>query len=270
MKSRLLCLAATAAVLFVLTSPPSDAAPTWAPEATATVHPGVQTFTSGAQCTANFVFTDGTNTYLGQAAHCAGTGAATDTNGCTAASLPLGTAVDIGGVATGSIVYSSWLTMHGNGEANPDTCAYNDLALVKINAGDVGKVNPTVPKWGGPTGVGPSVASGNVYSYGNSELRLGISLLSPKLGTSVGTAGNGWSTDVYTLTPGVPGDSGSGFLDAQGRAFGVLSTVAIAPLPLSNGVGSLQLELAYAQAHGFPAVQLANGTRAFTPGLPIG
>ena len=36
----------------------------------------------------------------------------------------------------------------------------------------------------------------------------------------------GWSHDVYTVTPGIPGDSGSGFLDADGRAFGTLSTVA--------------------------------------------
>ena len=31
-------------------------------------------YTDGAQCTANFVFTDGAgNTYVGYAAHCAGT-----------------------------------------------------------------------------------------------------------------------------------------------------------------------------------------------------
>ena len=51
-------------------------------------------YTEGAQCTANFVYTDGAgNTYVGYAAHCAGTGAATDTNGCDAQSLPLGTRV---------------------------------------------------------------------------------------------------------------------------------------------------------------------------------
>ena len=37
---------------------PATAEPTWAPAASATVHPGVQTFTEGAQCTANFVFFD--------------------------------------------------------------------------------------------------------------------------------------------------------------------------------------------------------------------
>jgi hypothetical protein len=75
------------------------------------IHPGVQTHTAGAQCTSNFVFRDRSGTYLGQAAHCSGTGAATDTNGCEARSLPLGTAVDIEGARrNGRLVYSSWIT----------------------------------------------------------------------------------------------------------------------------------------------------------------
>ena len=34
----------------------------------------------------------------------------------------------------------------------------------------------------------------------------------------------------------------AGLLDADGAAFGTLSTVALAPLPLSNGVGDLAAE----------------------------
>ena len=271
MKSRLLCLAIATVALVAVAAPSGHAATAWAPEASATIHPGVMTFTDGAQCTANFIFSDGTSTFIGQAAHCSGTGAATETDGCLAASLPLGTPVDIDGVATGTLVYNSWLTMQANGESDPDTCAFNDLALVKLDPADVGKVNPTVPKWGGPVGVGPSVASGDVYSYGNSSLRLGISQLSPKRGVSVGTAGAGWSSTVYTVTPGIPGDSGSGFLDKSGRAFGILSTVAIAPLAGSNGVGDLANELSYLHSHTSFGAQLVNGTEAFNGGkLPVG
>ena len=183
----------------------------WAPAATATVHPGVQTFTEGGQCTANFIYTAGGNTYIGQAAHCASTGAATDTDGCLAASQPLGTA-GRGRPARrrpGTLAYSSWLTMQANGESDPDTCAYNDLALVKLDPADVGKVNPSVPGFGGPVGVGgPSATGDDVYSYGNSSLRFGITQLSPKQGIVVTTEGNGWSRTVYTVTPGIPGDSG--------------------------------------------------------------
>jgi hypothetical protein len=232
----------------------------------------VQLVTAGAQCTANFIYQDGTNVYIGQAAHCSGTGAATDTNGCTAASLPLGTPVEIEGAShPGTLVYNSWLTMQGNGEADPDTCQYNDLALVKVDPADVASINPSVPKWGGPVAVGSPTAQGDkVYSYGNSSLRQGIALLSPKTGIQIQNDAGGWNHTVYTITPGIPGDSGSGFLDANGNAFGVLSTVAIAPLPLSNGVGDLGLELAYLHSHtSFTGVQLVPGTQPFTPGLPL-
>jgi len=106
-----------------------------------------------------------------------------------------------------------------------------------------------------------------VFSYGNSSLRAGITFLSPKQGNVRNTAGNGWSRNVYTVTPGIPGDSGSGFLDDSGGAIGTLSTVQIAPVAGSNGVSDLPRELAYAQAHGFGGLSLVNGTEPFTPDL---
>jgi hypothetical protein len=237
----------------------------------AAIHPGVQVFVDGAQCTANFVFTDLTGAvYLGMAAHCAGTGAATETNGCDAGTKPEGTPVQIGDptnpVATGTMAYSSWVRMQQAGETDPNACAYNDLALIRINPGDVGKVNPSVPFWGGPRGLAPQSA-GRVFSYGNSELRLGISLLSPKTGLGLAPAAGGWTQTVYTLTPGIPGDSGSAFMDAQGRATGVLSTLALLPLAGSNGVGSLQKAVDYARTHGLPGLAVEPGTVPFQPRL---
>jgi hypothetical protein len=226
--------------------------------------------TDGAQCTANFIFTSGGNTYIGQAAHCSGTGAATDTNGCTAASLPLGTPVTVSGASKpGTLAYNSWITMQAGGEADDETCQYNDLALVKLDPADVAKVNPSIPKWGGPTGVGTAASLDDVYSYGNSSLRGGITQLSPKRGKVVEVSPGGWSYSLYTLTPGIPGDSGSAFLNATGQALGVLSTVAIAPLAASNGVGDVGKEIAYAQAHGFADLALVNGTEPFKGGLPL-
>ena len=88
-----------------------------------------------------------------------------------------------------------------------------------------------MPGFGGPTGVGSAGGLGStVYSYGNSELRGGITKLSPKQGIVVQNEGNGWSHIVATLTPGIPGDSGSGFLNDSGAAIGVLSTLQLAPL----------------------------------------
>jgi hypothetical protein len=276
-------LAAVGSILLalaVLGAPATaTAAPAWAPADTAQIHPGVQMYTDGAQCTANFVYTDGSGTtYVGYAAHCAGTGAATDTNGCDAESLPLGTAVTFneGGslasegtvVGHGTLAYSSWLTMQQRGETDENACAYNDLALVKVAAGDVAKVNPSVPFWGGPVGIntGGTAAGDRVYSYGNSSLRGGLTELSPKTGLSLGTDGEGWSHNVYTLTPGIPGDSGSAFMDGEGNALGTLSTLQIAPLVGANGVGDIAHELAYAQQHGgISGLELEPGTEPFSP-----
>ena len=266
-------LIAAAAVVALAAAGPASAAPSWAPAATATIHPGVQTITEGGQCTSNFVFYDGSNdVYLGQAAHCSGTDGNTATNGCDAGSLPVGTPVEVDGASRpGTMVYNSWITMQQLGEADPDTCQFNDLALVKIDAADVGKVNPSIPFWGGPTGLASSVADqSKVLSYGNSSLRAGITQLSPKEGVKLLTDGNGWSHNVLTVSPGIPGDSGSAFIDKTGKAFGVLSTLQLAPAAGSNGVGDLSRELAYLGAHTSLGVSLANGTEAFRgPLLPV-
>jgi hypothetical protein len=259
----------TAASISVLAIAPS-AASAWAPAGQATIHPGVMTFTDGAQCTSNFVYQDASNVYLGQAAHCSGTGGATETNGCDSGSLPIGTPVEVDGAAhPGTLAYNSWLTMQAKGEGDGETCDFNDLALIRLDPADVGSVNPSVPALGGPTGVGAWGAQGStVYTYGNSSLRGGVTQLSPKRGVVVGSSATGWSHEVYTATPGIPGDSGSGFLNATGGAIGVLSTVQITPLAGSNGVGNLAKEIAYMQANasGFGGVNLVPGTEAFNAG----
>jgi len=246
------------------------AASAWAPAGTAKVHPGVQTFTEGAQCTSNFVFQEGSTVFIGQAAHCSGTGGQTETDGCTSDSLPIGTPVEVSGASKkGMLAYNSWLTMQANGESDANTCAYNDLALVQLDPADVGSVNPSVPGYGGPTGVGSAGETGStVFSYGNSELRGGVTKLSPKQGTLVQNEGEGWSHIVVTLTPGIPGDSGSGFMNEAGQAIGILSTLQIAPLAGTNGVGDIAKELAYERAYGpYPNLQLVPGTQPFNPSL---
>ena len=266
---------------FLLAPAPAQAGParvtSWAPAASATIHPGVQMFTQGAQCTANFVFSDGAGrVYVGYAAHCAGKGEATDTDGCDTASHPVGTRVRFAEGATlatagetvghGTLAYSSWIAMRRDGGASANECAANDFALVRVDAEDERKVNPSVPFWGGPTGLGDGATAGEeVYSYGQSSLRP-TTVLSPKVGAVLARGYGGWGWDVYTATPGIPGDSGSGFLDARGRAFGTLSTIAIAPVAGSNGLGDLARELRYARDHsGIDGLRLVPGTKAFSP-----
>src|SRR4051812_43284788 len=102
-------LIAGLAVAASLVGASTASAQTWAPASSATVHPGVMTYTDGAQCTANFIYTDAAGAvYIGQAAHCSGTGGQTDTDGCTTQSLPNGTPVEVDGAsAPGTLVYNS-------------------------------------------------------------------------------------------------------------------------------------------------------------------
>ena len=247
--------------------------PGFAPPEEATVTPGVMTYTNGdAQCTANFVFSDGADVFLGQAAHCAGTGGSTEVNGCEAESLPLGTPVEIEGADhPGTLAYSSWLSMQETGETDPNACQYNDFALVRIDPADVGTTNPTMPFYGGPTGVDPDgTALGEiVFGYGSSSLRQGIAALRPKTGTSAGTSGDGWTHTVTTVLPGIPGDSGSGYLADDGSALGVLSTLNLAPAAGTNGVSDLRSALDHANGPGGfdGALALVAGEKPFDPNV---
>lgn len=266
-------LAAPSALAAPAAAPPGSPVVTgWAPAGRAAVHPGVVTATAGGgTCTANFVFTAGERVFLGQAAHCAGTGEATETDGCSSATAPLGTEVTVHGSdgreRTGTLAYSSWVAMRTAGEDDPDTCAYNDFALVELSSSDAGEVNPGVPFFGGPTGLheGPLGPGSPVLGYGNSTTRLGVEALRPKAGSVVSSASGGFGHEVYTVSPGIPGDSGSGYLTGDGEAVGVLSTLNLAPLPVSNGMTDLAKAVRYARSHGFAGLELEPGTEPFVP-----
>ncbi|CAN5168992.1 hypothetical protein BH23ACT9_BH23ACT9_26580 [soil metagenome] len=272
MRTTLTALAAVLALLVTVApatpaqaQQPATGARDWVPFDQATVHPGVRTVTDGSQCTANFVFTDAAGeVYLGQAAHCAGTGeSSTDTDGCQAMSAPLGTAVQISGASQpGRLVYSSWLTMQAIDETDPNACRFNDLALIRIDPADHRAVNPSLPFYGGPQGIAATTSPGEkVYTFGNSSLRPGGG--SAKSGTARGQAGEGWTHNVFTPNLGIPGDAGSAFIDGQGRAFGVLSTLEVFPNIGNNGVSDLSLMLAYLDARDDLSVTLAPGTLLF-------
>ena len=139
-----------------------------------------------------------------------------------------------------------------------------------VDAADVANVNPSIPFWGGPVGIDTdgTAAGDRVYTYGNSSLRAGLEPLSPHTGISLGddAADGGWSHPLYTVGPGIPGDSGSAFLSQDGQAVGTLSTLGLAPLPASNNIGDLAKELAYAQQHsGIAGLELVEGTEPFSP-----
>lgn len=197
----------------------------------AAIGPGTVTETTGAGlCTAGFVATAGARTYLVQAAHCAGTGDETETDGCTSATVPLGTPVRVhgrDGTVTGTLAWSSWTTMQARGETDPDACAYNDLALVELPAAAAGGAGAAVPFFGGPAGVRATPLAGGeqVFGLSNPPGPDGVRTAGARAGTAAGEVGGGWGHAVYTLSPGVAGESGSPLLDARGDAVGVLSSL---------------------------------------------
>lgn len=276
-----------AAIALVLAAVPAlpasaqDQEPEWAPVEEATIKPGVQIRTDSGGCTTNFVFyerhetTEGAvsfDVFIGLAAHCFTLGGSTGTNGCTTESRELGSQADVSGADhPATLVYSSWVTMKEVDEEDSATCGANDFAIVQLDGRDHDKVNPTLQYYGGPTALRNSETStgDEVYSYGNSSLRFGISELSPKRGVSTGTTSSGWTHHVYTVTPGIPGDSGSAFVDEEGQALGVVVTLQLLPLAGSNGVTDMAKALAYLNANTDMDVQLGLGTEPFVdPVLP--
>lgn len=271
----MLALALFGLVVVLFATPTTAATAAAAPTApTRPIRPGVQMIIAGGQCTANFVYKQKGHPhhiYVGMAAHCAGKGSSNDTNGCTTASYPLGTRVQfVTGanlfssgtrVGTGKLAYSSWIAMHRARTTSSDACNYNDLALVKVDRRYLDRVGVAVPVMGGPVGLAhhfPAVGA-PVYSLGSSSLR----------GTTQAKSGtvqnrSAWTMTARTGSPGVPGDSGSGFLDARGRAVGVLSTLDLFPNLGANGVGSLYREVQFARNHGLGGLKLLRGG-AFAP-----
>jgi hypothetical protein len=240
-----------------------------APATGATIAPGALMISPvderiTSSCTAAFVFAGGDATYLGYAAHCAGTGESMGLSGCEEPTLPLGTGVTIvgndGSRASGRLAYTSWGTMQGRGESDPALCLHNDFALVELDPSDIPRVDPTVPVVGGPTGLD---TDGTVFGEPVVSYQPHAGATSVKQGRSLGTGGSGLAHRVETRPPGHPGDSGSGYLDGDGRAFGVLSTL-FTDGSSTNGVTDLSHALQYANAYGgIGPVALVPGTEPF-------
>lgn len=253
--------------LTVAIAQPANAATTWAPADTATIHPGVPLIIGDVLCTSNFVFEDPAgDVYLGSAAHCVGSEVASF-DGCRNESLPLGTPVEIGGASRpGRLVYSSWLAMQQRNEADVLSCSFNDFALVQLHRDDRSRVNPSMPHWGGPSGISAGSTRGDTaHGYGAGYAERGLNP-SPKTGVSLGQRAAGWAHVLDLRPPAVEGDSGSGVIDSQGRAYGVMSTLSLRRGV--NGAADLSRALDYARGSGFPQLTLVTGTEPFSPTGP--
>ena len=105
----------------------------------------------------------------------------------------------------------------GRKETDENTCTLQRLGRWSWSTRtDHGRVNPSIPYWGGPTGL----AKTDSQRRQGAELRrialIGGTLeLKPRQGLSRGQSAGGWTHTVFTLLPGLPGDSGSGLSTAR-------------------------------------------------------
>jgi hypothetical protein len=88
-----------------------------------------------------------------------------------------------------------------------------------LNAGGLWD-NAGEPVGTGSPGEAHTRAGARLYGYGDSSLRGGATRLSPQSSVAAVDiqATDGWSHAFESATPGVPGDSGSAWLDLRGRA----------------------------------------------------
>ncbi len=207
----LLCVAASSLLLLGAFFPPAAGA-----EAVRhrPIQPGALFRAGSAWCSFNFVFTDGVALYIGAAAHCTG--------------APGGRVAVPGVGEIGTVVYRRYR----RDPARP----FLDFALIRVDEDKHHHVNPSMRRWGGPTGVAEMFVPGTpILHYGN-----GVYLSSPEAargrvaqlvqvhGPEHGPALDGWYVANAAV---IGGDSGSGALTFDGKALGTIVWAAIGESP---------------------------------------
>jgi hypothetical protein len=175
---------------------------------TVTTHP-----VGFAWCTANFVFARSGVNGIGTAGHCAAKDALGGYPDVTAYVVP-----PVGsGKLPGFYHIGRFVLAHNNGIGD-------DFAMIRIYPRYQSWVSPTMPVWGGPTGIYTSLQPTLVKHFGHGAAvgtggtpRAG---LCPILNARKGTA-FAW----YGV--GAPGDSGSGVEELTGKAVGNFTHIVI-------------------------------------------
>lgn len=192
--------------------------------------PGDEIQVNGAICTLGFLVADPSGLYFSTAGHCVREGDVVESPG-------------VGAFGVGAFRYLEPDT----GQAT-DGAPGQDFGLVRIDPSYYDKLNPAVCAWGGPTGIyRESPGGGEVRHYGH-----GLVFGDGGPATQERRGLNLWTDlDSFRWTGmGVPGDSGSAVITADGLALGVLTHVILAP-PDTNGGTHLDKGFALAAEKGF-------------------
>jgi len=172
-------------------------------------------------CTANFLWTSGSKTYLGAAGHCFlpaakksthGEGADYDASGVTVQVCVEGcdgnfrTATLVGKLVTlGKVAYARQTDPTGTEDIG------NDFGVVEVPASLASLLRPSMPVWGGPSKVEELDYGKYGCHYGNGTGVGEVFLTKARVGISAGLEQDYWMGDFV----GAPGDSGSGMVTCE-------------------------------------------------------
>lgn len=210
-------------------------------------------------CSANFVWAEGSQLYLGSAGHCFipaaskathGEGADYDASGVSVSVCVEGcdgnfrTSLLVGKfVKLGKVAYARQTDPTGTSDVG------NDFGVVEIPAAAAHLVRPELPVWGGPAGVTEMEFGKPACHYGNGVGVGETFLTKARVGVGGGSDANEWYGDFL----GAFGDSGSGIVGCEAYdltfkgtgAIGVLTHLGIAIGDVKYKGKNLKLE------HGF-------------------
>lgn len=235
--------------------------PRWASASAATIHPGVRVSMAGVTCVAGFVFTDGSQAFLGVPGGCTGAGQV-DNAKCDAGQVPYGLKVAVAGARyKGTVVYSSISEMELRSEHRTNVCRNNSLSLVRLDRRDIRRTNPSVPAMGGPSGVSSTQPA--------APDQLLVYLGAPTMAQALSSGSGGWAHTLMVDGPVSATSAGAVVLTPDGKALGMVTTT-----PDGGGgqiiATDLRLELRYLhKLRKFAGVHIATGTQKFSPGLPV-
>ena len=235
------------------------------------IHPGVQTFTDGAQCTANFIFSDGADDVRRPGGPLLRHRRSTDTDGCDSRF-----AADrhAGPGRRRQQAGHAWSTTRGsrmqaNGESDADTCAVQRPRADQARPGRRGERSTHRC----PASAGRR-ASASLPRARRDRLHVRQLRAARRRHEAQPEAGHRRPAAAERLVdrrlhrhPGHPGRLGQRVHDRDrpgGRHPEHRGDRAAAG---SNGVGDLPRELAYMHGHGGPDATVVNGTKPFNPSL---
>jgi hypothetical protein len=179
-------------------------------------------------CTAGPLLHQRKALYIAVPASCGGTSPGNVQNGCSGANAPLNIPVKIQGARhRGLLVYDSFARMQSLGTSSSRACQDNDLALVRINRRDLGRVTAAINGGRAPNGVrAHAPASGRSMTLGSHAATTGASHQ------------GGWEYDVSTTASLSAADVGSAGV-VGGRVLGMLTVLPndmLSQLPIGAGL----------------------------------